>query len=61
MSSHSKLVTEMAKTLAGADVDLSDERECMQALIGREFLYRDVVLYSDAAIRDARARRQAAR
>jgi uncharacterized membrane protein len=55
MSSTASLVAKMAQALAGAGVDLGDERACMRALKAANFKYSEIVLYGD---RDARAASQ---
>jgi len=53
MSSTAVLVAKMAQVLAGAGVDLGDERACMRVLQDHQFTYSEIVLYGDSAARVA--------
>lgn len=53
MSSTAVLVAKMAQALAGAGVNLGDERACMRVLQKQNFDHSDIVLYGDSAARVA--------
>lgn len=53
MSSTAMLVARMAQTLAGAGVNLGDERACIRALQSQNFNYSDIVLFGDRAAKAA--------
>jgi hypothetical protein len=47
----------MTEALAGASVDLDNERACLRTLIDRKFAEGDIILHIDAAVATAKARR----
>ena len=54
MSSTADLVARMAQALAGAGVNLGDERACIRTLLAADFTFSDIVLYGDQAVLTAR-------
>jgi hypothetical protein len=44
----------MAQALAGAGVNLGDERACIRTLLAADFTFSDIVLYGDQAVLTAR-------
>jgi hypothetical protein len=49
------LVARMAQVLAGAGVDLGNERACMRALLDRKFALADIISHIDHARTAARS------
>jgi hypothetical protein len=57
VTSTTELVARMTEALAGASVDLDNERACLRTLIDRKFAEGDIILHIDAAVATAKARR----
>jgi hypothetical protein len=53
MSSTAELVARMAQALAGAGVDLGDEKACIRALHAKHFTSAEIIIHGDRAAKAA--------